>query len=128
MDRKVIVLTPFEWESKIELGEALTYAGNFNHYALNDGLSVESFLLRIQTGLDVGTDKEVLKAITEQALEVIHNQRGQIRRSQEYVQNVALVIDHGLKSEYNAQVDGRLNEVWKRPSFLRRTIALFKNN
>lgn len=52
MDAKVIVLTPSEWDNRIELGQAMQNAYNHTHYAVSKESTLQSVLFRLKHDLE----------------------------------------------------------------------------
>lgn len=100
LDRKVIVLTPSEWENRIELGEAMQHGYNHTHYAVTKLAIIEALLYRFELGIDnEKLCKEELLSMVEKIKGITKNTEKEIRLAQRYVGNVAQLIGYKVNQE-----------------------------
>lgn len=98
MDRKVIVLSPSEWDNRISLGDSMQKAYNHSHYAVTSlaNLGALTFALNKQVGRD-NVDKEKVLELVSTLDKRIDEIVQEIRMNQRYVGEVATMINYKIK-------------------------------
>lgn len=95
MDRKVIVLSPSEWENKQTLGHSLDQAYNQLHFAVTRESTINSCVHGLKRKVAKG--EEITQDDLDRVLEYSRDIVTHIRQSQSIVGGVATVINHKIK-------------------------------
>jgi hypothetical protein len=104
MDRTVIVLTPSEWENKVELGKGLDTAYQHLHYAATREAIVNAMLHGLKRDLEHNRPKEEMLEEIEAALTSASDITREVREAQRIINSVATVISYKLKTESDERV------------------------
>lgn len=96
MDRKVIVLTPGEWENKTTLIEAARLSHNHNHYNKDAQLVIKSIVSLALLDLKDGNIQEAIDHIN-QIPSICDRIYHDSCRAQDGVSGLVTLIDHHAK-------------------------------
>lgn len=91
MDRKVIVLTPNEWEQRISLNESVQKSHDYNHFALSKSSSLQALLHNIVSDVNENKLDNVILEL-EQAIWLSSRVDEEIRMSQEIMGGIKVVL------------------------------------
>lgn len=100
MDRKVIVLTPSEWDNRIGLGQAMQNAYNHTHYAVSKESTLQSILFRLKHELVSGEkSRDDLVSVIDSAIHISREITSEVRISQDYIGNISTMIGYKVNEE-----------------------------
>ncbi len=100
MERKVVVLSPSEWENRIELGKAMELAYRHSHFAVRKESTLQAILYSLSYSLvNDRKDKDELLAKIEDAVRIGNDMLSEIRKSQEYIGNISSMIGYKVNQE-----------------------------